>query len=317
MKEIKKKAAQAIVNIFETGTPYGDYGMVTLLPGDTGHLTYGRSQTTLASGNLYLLIKAYCSTEGAEYGDELALFLPRLAETDLTLDNDFQFRQLLRRAGDDPVMQQVQDGFFDRVYWEPAFNTAKSCGIKCELGVSVVYDSFVHGAWHHVKRLTDQEAGPIEEIGETNWVAEYVLARRNWLASHPNRLLHRTVYRMDSFRQIIATQNWGLALPFVVRGVIIDKNVLMFSPSARAMADDEVMPRLLKLQAPYMEGEDVKRLQHALKEQGIEIKEDGIFGPVTRDAVKKFQEKAGLVVDGICGPATRTALWSQQEEAIS
>lgn len=37
------------------------------MPGDTGHLTYGRAQTTLASGNLYLLLKA-----PAMRGDDVA-----------------------------------------------------------------------------------------------------------------------------------------------------------------------------------------------------------------------------------------------------
>src|SRR5690242_6887784 len=50
-----KKVAEAIVNIFETGSALGNYGAVTLIPHDSGHLTYGRSQTTLGSGNLYLL----------------------------------------------------------------------------------------------------------------------------------------------------------------------------------------------------------------------------------------------------------------------
>jgi chitosanase len=54
LTELQKKTAKAIVNIFETGRPLGDYSKVTLLQGDTGHLTYGRSQTTLASDNLYL-----------------------------------------------------------------------------------------------------------------------------------------------------------------------------------------------------------------------------------------------------------------------
>ena len=35
----QKQAAQAIVNIFETGRVLGEYGQVTLLTGDTGHLT--------------------------------------------------------------------------------------------------------------------------------------------------------------------------------------------------------------------------------------------------------------------------------------
>ena len=43
----QKKTAQAIINIFETGVVLGNYGQVTLIDGDTGHLTFGRSQTTL------------------------------------------------------------------------------------------------------------------------------------------------------------------------------------------------------------------------------------------------------------------------------
>ena len=64
LTSLQKKTVQAIVNIFETGRPYGDYGAVTVLKGDTGHLTYGRSQTTLGSGNLALLIHAYCDADG-------------------------------------------------------------------------------------------------------------------------------------------------------------------------------------------------------------------------------------------------------------
>ena len=61
------KTAQAIVNVFETGRVQGDYGNVTVLAGDTGHLTYGRAQTTLSSGNLALLVHAYCIADGAQF----------------------------------------------------------------------------------------------------------------------------------------------------------------------------------------------------------------------------------------------------------
>ena len=55
LTDLQKKTAQAIVQIFETSRVLGNYGQVTLLRGDTGHLTYGKAQTTLGSGNLALL----------------------------------------------------------------------------------------------------------------------------------------------------------------------------------------------------------------------------------------------------------------------
>ena len=91
----KKRAAQAIVNIFETGRPLGDHGQVTLLRNDSGHLTYGRSQTTLASGNLHLLIESYCEAAGVEFATALCEYLERLANKDVSLDNDRPFRTLL------------------------------------------------------------------------------------------------------------------------------------------------------------------------------------------------------------------------------
>jgi chitosanase len=75
--ELQKKTAQAIVNIFETGRLRGDYGNVTVARNDAGHLTYGRSQTTLASGNLFLLIKAYVEAADAAFAADLQPFLSR------------------------------------------------------------------------------------------------------------------------------------------------------------------------------------------------------------------------------------------------
>src|SRR5271165_3501568 len=98
---LQKAAALAIVNIFETGTVRGNYRDVTLMRGDSGHLTYGRSQTTLASGNLYLLVRDYVARADAALGSSLRPYLPKLEARDLSLDHDVTFKDLLRDAGDD------------------------------------------------------------------------------------------------------------------------------------------------------------------------------------------------------------------------
>ncbi|TDI58684.1 MAG: hypothetical protein E2O94_04165 [Alphaproteobacteria bacterium] len=115
--ELQKKSAQAIVNVFETSLPQGDYSKVTLLRNDSGHLTFGRSQTTLASGNLFLLIKAYCDAPDAEFGEELSAYLGRLEDIDLSLDRDMTLRPVLREAGGDAVI--LQNGKVARLAVDP------------------------------------------------------------------------------------------------------------------------------------------------------------------------------------------------------
>lgn len=306
LNELQKKAAHAIVNIFETGRVHGNYGQVTLLAGDTGHLTYGRSQTTLGSGNLYLLIKDYVDAPGAAYASELSNYLGRLEAIDLSLDHDRDLRYFLREAGDDPVMQEVQDKFFDRVYWAPSLRSADAIGISLPLGVGVVYDSHIHGSWNRMRDRTINQCGDPRAIGEQQWISNYVDVRRNWLATHSNTLLHKTVYRMDAYRRLISEGNWELSLPFRVRGIRIDEEALVDNGIV-ASADDGT-ERLLRLRTPNLQGEDVREVQEALVKAGIPVDLDGFYGPNTEQAVRKFQQRENLKIDGMVGPATRAAL---------
>jgi N-acetylmuramoyl-L-alanine amidase len=62
--------------------------------------------------------------------------------------------------------------------------------------------------------------------------------------------------------------------------------------------------RLLFLTNPFIQGRDVKRVQHALN-----ITEDGIFGTITDKAIRNFQRRERLNVDGIVGPTTWNRLF--------
>lgn len=58
------------------------------------------------------------------------------------------------------------------------------------------------------------------------------------------------------------------------------------------------------------QGSDVKAMQQALMDAGISLRggADGVFGPVTRQAVRDFQEARGLAVSGDVDDATSAAL---------
>ncbi|MDQ0257008.1 N-acetyl-anhydromuramyl-L-alanine amidase AmpD [Evansella vedderi] len=54
-------------------------------------------------------------------------------------------------------------------------------------------------------------------------------------------------------------------------------------------------------------GEQVRRLQNALMQAGVNLPQfgaDGIFGQETERAVRRFQREHGLTIDGIAGPET-------------
>jgi hypothetical protein len=67
--------------------------------------------------------------------------------------------------------------------------------------------------------------------------------------------------------------------------------------------------RLLQLATPRLRGDDVKRVQEALRTAGLhDVPVDGIFSASTDRAVRQFQETQELAVDGIVGPSTRREL---------
>jgi chitosanase len=290
-------AARAIVNVFETGAVRGRYGSVTLLPGDTGRLTYGRSQTTLGSGNLHLLVERYCGTVGARFGARLRAWLPALAARSATADGDGKLHNLLRAAADDPLMRDVQDRFFDEMYWEPALRAATRLGIRSPLGAAVVYDSWVHGSWAPLRDRTDAGAS-LRDAGEHDWLRRYVRLRREWLGTHPNPLLRRTVYRMDALQALMEQEAWGLPLPLVVRGQEISPETLAALPPD-CYAGPQPGSRALGIQSPLQRGLDVRLVQLALSDQGCDIRADGVFGPTTARFVRALQRTQDLPENGV------------------
>ena len=292
-----KEVAQAIINVFETGAVKGRYSQITLLPEDSGHLTFGRSQTTLGSGNLFHLVDAYSSASGSRYGARLSRYLPRLKERDISLDRDKRLHNLLRSTADDPVMITTQDQFFDKYYWDRAVRSATKQGITTPLGVAVVYDSTIHGSWHFIQRRTTDNIGSVRKLGERDWVAAYLKVRRHWLATHRKLILRKTVYRQDSFLDMIELDLWDLHLPLVVRGLEISDDTLTADPPD-SFSGPEPGERDILFSTPMQKGLDVRQVQLGLSEAGMSIKADGWFGRGTEQTLKRWHQRQGILANG-------------------
>lgn len=294
----QKRTAEAIVNIFETGAVLGMYGQVTLIEGDSGHLTFGRSQTTLATGNLGRLIGAYCDNAGARFGARLKAFLPALNDRDTTLDGNEKLKNLLRATADDPVMRDIQDAFFDRTYWQPAAEQAATMKIRTPLGVATVYDSVVHGSWSRLRDATDHESGPITQLGEQAWIGKYIETRRNWLGQNARSDLRATVYRMNTLAALATGGHWSLELPLLVRDQEISEASLAARPPG-CYDGPALGSRALAVAAPFSRGLDVRLVQLALSDAGLDVKADGVFGAGSASAIKRYQADAGLPATGV------------------
>ena len=64
-------------------------------------------------------------------------------------------------------------------------------------------------------------------------------------------------------------------------------------------------------------GDEVKKLQSSLKSAGYDVGEagaDGIYGPATERAVRRYQTDKGLKVDGIAGEQTQGSLLGSGEK---
>jgi len=225
----QKALIEAIVNVFETGSPQGDYGEVcTYLDGHDGtrQITYGRAQTT-EQGNLKDLLQLYVNKSG-HYASFFAGYLAVIGRAPLA--DDTAFKTTLRQAGSDPIMIASEDLFFDYDYFTPALTWAQNEGFTLPLSMLVIYDSFIHsGGILNFLRARFMEKPPVAGGDEKLWIAEYVEVRNEWLRTYndpanpaKSALLRTSSYRTTDLLRAIDHANWDLSqLPFLANGTSV------------------------------------------------------------------------------------------------
>lgn len=208
-----KEKIQSIVSVFETSSLRPVYDALVCLPDGPGKIrqvTYGAHQTT-EYGNLKALIKMYID-QGGRYANDLKNYVNLIGLHDHPLADNVQFKQLLKYAGTDYIMHEVQDAFFDKYYWQPAMNFFAANLFKLPLSMAVIYDSYIHsGSVPSWLRDDFAEKTPLNNGDEKKWITAYVNARDYWLEHHESKTLRNTDYRTDCWIEQVKNNNWDLS----------------------------------------------------------------------------------------------------------
>ena len=225
-------AAAAIVRVFETGTPLGNYSEVAVLNDGAG-ISYGISQFTHRSGSLADVVSRYLASGAAAGRDMLSSRLPMLRDRSATaianLAAERELRRALAAAGHTREMREVQEAVAFERYMLPAIRACEGSGFRLPLSLAVIYDSMTHGSYNKIRdrvRVSPAGTGDFEK----SWITAYVRERDAWLGSIPR--LRSTRYRTSFFMNRIATGQWGLELPLNVHGALITSEILGISPDA-------------------------------------------------------------------------------------
>lgn len=221
-----KRVIDICVSIHETGKlpSVSAYSTVTVLR-DGGGISYGKHQSTDHSGSLDAIVHRYCDKGGTLAG-KLVPYFDELGRDDSTKVDPGNlpqwvkdFKELLKEAGKDPVMQVSQDEVFDEGYWKPAVLKCEAMGLVSGLSYLAVYDTCIQSGPGRVDILRNKFAAvpPARGGDELVWVKAFLKARRDWLLSSSNVLVRNSVYRVDAMLGLVG--NVGLVVPFTYRGL--------------------------------------------------------------------------------------------------
>lgn len=256
-----KLKALAIVHLFETSRPFGNYAAYAVLNDGAG-VSYGINQFTHRSGALLAVVRRYLKNGGKVGADVLAGRLPTLRDTSraaiLSLASDVQFKNALRSAAATREMKLAQIETANELYLQPAIDICMRNGFVRPLSLAVIYDSIVHGSYYRVARTVTAD-----RTDEKAWIAAYVRRRDLWLLSYTR--LASTRYRTRFFMNQIAAANWDLKLPLNVNGTILS-SVGGAEPEPETPAPDENKPTVLQTAGEIAgkAGESIDRVESAV-----------------------------------------------------
>ncbi|MEO7673870.1 MAG: chitosanase [Pyrinomonadaceae bacterium] len=233
--EIDKLKAMAIVHIFETSRPFGDYAAYAVLNDGAG-VSYGINQVTHRSGSLAAVVKEYLAVGGSigheVLEDNFAILRSASSNAIRLAAGNRRLERALKAAAATFEMRAAQHAVAFERYLQPAIAVCEGSRFTTPLALAVIYDSINHGSWERIRHrvLLPAPTGSSMPGFEKAWITEYVGRRHKWLRSLPR--LRSTDYRTAFFLSQIAQHNWDLELPFFVHGVALNKEHFLPSKTA-------------------------------------------------------------------------------------
>lgn len=230
--DLDKLKAIAIVNIFETGRPFGDYAALAVLNDGAG-ISYGISQFTHRSGALLAVVLRYLLTGGVAarqvLEQRLSILRTASAAAIARAADDAHLKNALRAAATTAEMREAQHHVAYHRFLLPAVRACEGSGFNLPLSLAVIYDSINHGSWEMIRDRVRLPEPAVRSVGfEKAWITTYVRERHSWLRSIPR--LKPTTYRTTFFLGQIAAGNWQLRLPLTVHGYSL--RIQNFSPDS-------------------------------------------------------------------------------------
>lgn len=151
-----RRAAFGITNAFE-GKGYPTYQNF-----DSGIVSYGRFQFTLAAGSLGTVCRRYCERSLTPTADEVRTnYLARILARDSQLRQDTRLRDLLIAAAEEDVMKQSQNEVATEGFWDRMLAlSARPRNIQLPLSLAMLFDIAVNfGVMHGLLTRAEDELG--------------------------------------------------------------------------------------------------------------------------------------------------------------
>ncbi|MCC2931913.1 N-acetylmuramoyl-L-alanine amidase [Bacillus sp. LBG-1-113] len=205
--------------------------------------------------------------------------------------------------------QVIQGIPTNRNAWHTGDGT-NGTGNRKSIGVEICYSKSGGARYKAAEKLAIKFVAQL--LKERGWGVDRVRKHQDWNGKYcPHRILSEG--RWDEVKAAIEKELKALGGKTSSSKTSTAKKKTTSSSSKKT---SYTLPSgIYKVTSPMRKGDDVRQIQKALaalyfypdkgaKNNGI----DGVYGPKTADAVRRFQLMHGLSADGIYGPKTKAKL---------